>query len=135
MVILFMYYVFFYQARDGIRDRLRSEQPSALARRADTRPCRDRAPARRAGNHMNGQPRRARHDDSGDAALLDLPALASLVDGHCGNPFALLGPHAAPDGKHTIIRAYLPPAARVEVIARNDDTQLAELSTPQSPGL
>src|SRR3546814_6030713 len=81
------------------------------------------------------QPRRARHDDSGDAALLDLPALASLVDGHCGNPFALLGPQADPDGKHTIIRAYLPQAERVEVIARNDDTQLAELSTPQSPGL
>src|SRR3546814_14519114 len=80
---------------------------------------------------MNGQPRRARHDDSGDAALLDLPALASLVDGHCGNPFALLGPHADPDGKHTIIRAYLPQAERVEVIARNDDTRLAELPPPQ----
>src|SRR3546814_20299750 len=83
---------------------------------------------------MNGQPRRARHDDSGDAALLDLPALASLVDGHCGNPFALLGPHADPDGKHTIIRAYLPQAERVEVIARNDDTRLAGRSPPQSPG-
>src|SRR3546814_16124730 len=80
---------------------------------------------------MNGQPRRARHDDSGDAALLDLPALASLVDGHCGNPFALLGPHADPDGKHTTIRAYLPRAERVEGMARHDDTQLAEMSTPQ----
>src|SRR3546814_1352742 len=133
MVILFMYYVFFYQARDGIRDRLRSEQPSALARRADTRPCRDRAPARRAGNHMNGQPRRARHDDSGDAALLDLPALASLVDGHCGTPVALLGPHADPDGNNTLIRDYLPQAERDDVLARHDDTLLARKDKRKNP--
>jgi 1,4-alpha-glucan branching enzyme len=72
-------------------------------------------------------------DDTG--LQLDLPALASLVDGHCGDPFALLGPHADPSDGSVIIRAYLPNAEGVDVIAREGGARLATLQAPQADGL
>ena len=44
----------------------------------------------------------------------DLGAIQALVEGRHGDPFALLGPHAAASG--TIVRAFLPGAASVELI-------------------
>ena len=42
------------------------------------------------------------------------PEVDSLVQGHHGDPFALLGPHEA--GGATVIRAFLPDASAVEVL-------------------
>lgn len=70
-----------------------------------------------------------------DRALLEPHVLSALLDGHCGDPFAVLGPHADADGRQMIIRAYLPQADAVEIIARADDTRLTTMTTPQAPGL
>ncbi len=50
-----------------------------------------------------------------------------------GDPFAVLGPHAGDDGR-VWLRAFLPGATRVEVLARADDTAAAELTPRHADG-
>ncbi|MGH8445838.1 MAG: GlgB N-terminal domain-containing protein, partial [Solimonas sp.] len=66
--------------------------------------------------------------------LLDRAALASLVDGYCGDPFALLGPHADPATGTTIVRAWLPGADGIDLVGR-DGAPLATMTAIQAPGL
>jgi 1,4-alpha-glucan branching enzyme len=49
---------------------------------------------------------------------LDGQIVAALIAGTLGDPFAILGPHQTADGP--IIRAFLPRATRVDIIARSD---------------
>jgi 1,4-alpha-glucan branching enzyme len=64
--------------------------------------------------------------------LLDAADADALARGMVGDPFALLGPHT--DGDTAIVRAFLPPATRVEAIA-GDGSVLADLQPIQTPGL
>jgi 1,4-alpha-glucan branching enzyme len=64
--------------------------------------------------------------------LLPDPAAQALARGEALDVFALLGPHAAGDG--TVVRAFVPPAQRVELID-GDGHPFAELRPLQVPGL
>jgi 1,4-alpha-glucan branching enzyme len=64
---------------------------------------------------------------------LDEATLEALAEARHPNPFALLGPHPAPGGR--IIRAFLPGARSVDVVARHDGPMLCRLQTPRSPDL
>ncbi len=64
---------------------------------------------------------------------LDATMVAALEEGRHANPFAVLGPHPAPGGQ--IIRAFLPGARSVEVMARHGGASLCHLRTPRSPDL
>ncbi len=48
--------------------------------------------------------------------MLSKDQIEALCRGRCGDPFALLGPHAQPDGG-TVVRAFLPGAATVLAVA------------------
>ncbi|HEY6452431.1 MAG TPA: 1,4-alpha-glucan branching protein GlgB [Steroidobacteraceae bacterium] len=63
---------------------------------------------------------------------IDSAIAAALESGSAEDPFAVLGPHA--DGAGIIIRAFVPPAEAVEIIAP-DDTLLARMLPVQPPGL
>ena len=62
----------------------------------------------------------------------DPRALAALIEGHYGDPFALLGPHPSPSG--TVIRALLPGAAAVAALAPSGES-LAEFRRIHANGL
>ena len=64
---------------------------------------------------------------------LDNATLEALAEGRHANPFSVLGPHPAPGGR--IIRAFLPGAKSVDVVARGGGPLLARLRTPRSPDL
>ncbi len=64
-------------------------------------------------------------------AAIDTGVVEALVSGHAGDPFAVLGPHDGPGG-HTI-RAFLPGACRVDVLARDTGEALGTL-TEVHPG-
>ncbi|MCP1313422.1 MULTISPECIES: 1,4-alpha-glucan branching protein GlgB [unclassified Halomonas] len=64
---------------------------------------------------------------------LDEEAAHALVEGTCGDPFALLGPHADADGPY--LRAFLPGAIGVDVLEADRDEVRAVLSAVQVPGL
>ena len=49
---------------------------------------------------------------------LDQQSARALALGTHDNPFGVLGPHDAPDGR--IIRAFLPGAAKADVVRRSD---------------
>ncbi|WP_206370667.1 1,4-alpha-glucan branching protein GlgB [Solimonas marina] len=68
------------------------------------------------------------------ALELDALTLAALVDGHCDDPFAVLGPHSIGAGR-VRIRCYLPQAEAVDVLAREDGRLLSTLQPLQVPGL
>ncbi|CAH1651436.1 1,4-alpha-glucan branching enzyme [Chelatococcus asaccharovorans] len=71
----------------------------------------------------------------GDHPLLrvDEATVQALAQGHIQDPFSVLGPHEA--GEERVLRAFLPGARAVSVIARDDGRPLATLVTPQHPAL
>jgi 1,4-alpha-glucan branching enzyme len=64
--------------------------------------------------------------------LLPPGAVRALAGGISGDPFAWLGPHQA--GQETVVRAYVPPAERVEAVDA-DGRLLCRLTAIQTPGL
>jgi 1,4-alpha-glucan branching enzyme len=71
--------------------------------------------------------------ETADTELPGDPALvAALIEGHLGDPFALLGPHRTPNG--TIVRTYCPSALEVVAIDRHG-AALATLHPLTTPGL
>ena len=64
---------------------------------------------------------------------LDPGAAYALGEGTHGDPFAVLGPHATPEGMS--VCACLPGASKVEVVAREDGRLLAELARCAAPGV
>ena len=69
--------------------------------------------------------------------MLDRPdetaAIESLVNGLHGDPFALLGPHAAENGQ--LIRTLQPGARGVEIFSRQTGNRLAVMALAHSAGL
>ena len=63
---------------------------------------------------------------------VDSFAVEALLQGRARDPFALLGPHDTPHGR--VVRAFLPGAEAVEVIARGDGKMLGQLA-PVKDGL
>ncbi len=68
-----------------------------------------------------------------DASGLDAGAMQALAEGRHGDPFAILGPHATPDGR--VVRAFLPGAEGVDVVAREDGSRLGTLERVHRAGL
>jgi 1,4-alpha-glucan branching enzyme len=73
-----------------------------------------------------------------DAAIasawrLDHARARALVDATAADPFAILGPHRIAGG--TIVRAFLPGAAAVEVVRRSDGTLIGRLDRGECDGL
>jgi len=64
---------------------------------------------------------------------LDRAVVAALANATHGDPFALLGPHESEAGP--IVRAFLPAARWVEVLARADRTRLGRLEAHDDSGL
>ena len=62
----------------------------------------------------------------------DPAAVLALAEGRLGDPFGLLGPHPSPRG--TVVRAYLAPAQRVELLDRSG-APLGRLQALALPGL
>jgi 1,4-alpha-glucan branching enzyme len=65
---------------------------------------------------------------------LDAEALAALAEGRHADPFALLGPHVQADGQLSV-RAFLPQARSVEVIAADGGETLAALECVHDAGI
>jgi len=62
------------------------------------------------------------------------PTLAdALAHARLGDPFAVLGPHDGPHGR--VVRAFLPGAERVELVAREGGRRIGELSQNEPYGL
>jgi 1,4-alpha-glucan branching enzyme len=64
---------------------------------------------------------------------LDRAVVAALANATHGDPFAVLGPHETEAGP--IVRAFLPGALRVDVLARGDRTPLGRLEAHDDSGL
>ncbi|MGC1779948.1 MAG: 1,4-alpha-glucan branching protein GlgB [Xanthobacteraceae bacterium] len=64
---------------------------------------------------------------------LDPQSARALAHGSYDNPFAVLGPHDVEGGR--IVRAFLPGAARVEVLRQSDGAALAQLVPGAEEGL
>jgi 1,4-alpha-glucan branching enzyme len=64
---------------------------------------------------------------------LDHPRAQALADAILGDPFAVLGPHKTPQG--WVVRAFLPAAARVQVVGRPDGQVLGTLDRGATDGL
>jgi 1,4-alpha-glucan branching enzyme len=64
---------------------------------------------------------------------LDPQSAQALARGIDGNPFAVLGPHDTPEGH--VIRAFLPGAAKVEVLRRSDGAVVSRLEPSGESGL
>ncbi|MFZ1924119.1 MAG: 1,4-alpha-glucan branching protein GlgB [Xanthobacteraceae bacterium] len=64
---------------------------------------------------------------------LDPQSAQALAHGSYDNPFAVLGPHDVEGGR--IVRAFLPGAARVEVLRQSDGAVLAQLVPGVEEGL
>jgi 1,4-alpha-glucan branching enzyme len=58
--------------------------------------------------------------------------IAAIVRGQHGDPFSILGPHRVEGG--TVVRAYLPGALSVVVVAQNDGRLLGRLSASRGDG-
>jgi 1,4-alpha-glucan branching enzyme len=56
----------------------------------------------------------------------DPAVVEALASGRCADPFAVLGPHGSPAGP--IVRAFLPGARAVSVLARADQRSLGDLA-------
>jgi len=67
------------------------------------------------------------------AAAGDPAAVAALVSGRHGDPFALLGPHET--GSGPVVRAFLPGARAVAAVAADDGTRLGALAPVHPAGL
>jgi 1,4-alpha-glucan branching enzyme len=73
--------------------------------------------------------------DAGDLLKgVDQTAVAALVEGRHGDPFAILGPHRD-DGGRTVIRAFLPGAAGLAIVDRASGSQLAVATLVHPAGL
>jgi 1,4-alpha-glucan branching enzyme len=72
-------------------------------------------------------------DKAFDDKAIEDHTIKALAEGSYPNPFALLGPHPAPGGR--IVRAFLPGARSVDVVARGGGPLLARLDNPRSPDL
>ena len=72
-------------------------------------------------------------NDTVDLAGLPPGAEESLINGTLRDPFAVLGPHDTSAGR--IVRAFLPGAARVEVVARNGGDVVGRLAPVAPHGL
>ncbi len=59
----------------------------------------------------------------------------AIVRAQHGDPFSILGPHVDEAAGGTVVRAFLPQAARVEVVEPGSTTALAELARVQEDGL
>src|SRR4051794_2792253 len=57
-----------------------------------------------------------------DRATIGLDEIRAIVDGRHGDPFAILGPHRV--GGHLLVRAFLPGASHVAVLAGSTETLL-----------
>jgi 1,4-alpha-glucan branching enzyme len=87
------------------------------------------------------QPQKTRHARVAGGAVVapaavpftDASVVSALEAGMDGDPFAVLGPHDSPHGR--VVRAFLPGADRVTVVARDDDSVLAELAREGNTGL
>jgi 1,4-alpha-glucan branching enzyme len=64
---------------------------------------------------------------------LDRDTIAALAHATHGDPFAVLGPHDSPNGR--IVRAFVPGASEVEVLARSDRAMLGRLENREGSGL
>jgi 1,4-alpha-glucan branching enzyme len=64
---------------------------------------------------------------------LDEATLAALAEARHPDPFSVLGPHAAAGGQ--VVRAFLPGARAVDVLAREGGAHLARLEPAGTPGL
>jgi 1,4-alpha-glucan branching enzyme len=64
---------------------------------------------------------------------LDEATLAALAEARQPDPFSVLGPHAAAGGH--VVRAFLPGARAVDVLAREGGAHLARLEPAGTPGL
>jgi 1,4-alpha-glucan branching enzyme len=60
-------------------------------------------------------------------------ALTALVEGRHGDPFSILGPH--PSHGVTVIRAFLPGAENVEIIAADSNAVLSRMHTVHAAGV
>ncbi len=58
--------------------------------------------------------------------MLTPEQIHTIIEGRCGDPFALLGPHAAADGSR-LVRAFLPGAQAVHAVAGSQAWPLAPL--------
>ncbi|HEV8388926.1 MAG TPA: 1,4-alpha-glucan branching protein GlgB [Dongiaceae bacterium] len=67
------------------------------------------------------------------SSTLDAATVSAIVDGRHGDPFAVLGPHEV--GGVVVIRAFVPGAARLEVIDPATNAVAARLSRVAEPGL
>jgi 1,4-alpha-glucan branching enzyme len=63
---------------------------------------------------------------------LDAATISAIVDGRHGDPFAVLGPHEV--GGTLVIRAFVPAAARLEVIDPESNVVAARLARIGEPG-
>src|ERR1043166_3299071 len=64
---------------------------------------------------------------------LDRPVVAALANATHGDPFSVLGPHESDAGP--IVRAFLPGARRVDVLARADRAPFGRLEAQDDSGL
>jgi 1,4-alpha-glucan branching enzyme len=64
---------------------------------------------------------------------LDRDTIVALAHAAHGDPFAVLGPHDSPNGR--IVRAFVPGASDVDVLARSDRAMLGRLENRQGSGL
>jgi 1,4-alpha-glucan branching enzyme len=64
---------------------------------------------------------------------LDESTIAALAEGRHADPFAVLGPHPAPGGR--VLRAFLPGARSVDVLAREGGAHLGRLRPSGATGL
>ncbi len=69
----------------------------------------------------------------GGKAAMDAGTIDAIISGHCGDPFAVLGPHDRTDG--TTIHAFLPGACRVDVLARDSRQALGTLTELHPAGV
>ncbi len=74
-------------------------------------------------------------DAAGKLGGLDLATVEAIVHGDHGDPFAILGMHALPDGPALVIRAFLPQALRVWAIDARDGSSVHPLAKAHPDGL
>ncbi|MEZ5841500.1 MAG: 1,4-alpha-glucan branching protein GlgB [Hyphomicrobiales bacterium] len=79
------------------------------------------------------KPRKARSKPADPIALADHPDLEALAAADHADPFAILGMHEV--GGHLVVRAFLPGADAVTVVARGDSSDLAELELVHEAGI
>jgi 1,4-alpha-glucan branching enzyme len=81
----------------------------------------------------SAKPRRAKARQASPTIVsIDALIIDALASGRFSDPFAVLGPHDAQEGR--VVRAFLPGARSVDVVARSGRRRLGELSA-QGDGL